>query len=358
MPLYKLSPDGAFLPFEEKPFGDLEKKLEEWVEANPHLIVGEGTLVVFGRQVTTKFGRIVDLMAIDETAAVVVIELKVRETPRQVIAQALEYAAWADSLGLGELNEIAKHYTSRRGGESKDLVSLYRSAFEGCDSEVEAGEEDAVDRLTFNDRQRIVIVAEDFSGEVEQTLRYLRSRMGVDISGLRFGIHESGPDLLIETELLVGREPATSAARKVSRSTSTFTDEELIERATSPFVRASVGRIEEWINGLGLPNVELSISSRSERRIFVSGKRTSAFYYARDWIYCWLHPFTAEEAAALRSRLSRPSEVIEARRGYIRFHLATSEDLAVYKEMLERRFKTVTAGTGVGLASEGSFEGR
>lgn len=345
MPLFKLDQKGTFEPFEEKPFEDLEQKLETWVEANPHLVAGDDQFVVFGRQVRTAFGRIVDLLAVDESGAVVVIELKRGETPRQVIAQALEYAAWVDSLSIDDLDDIAQRYTSRSGGEGEDLLALYQREFgapvgpdEGDDAET--ADVDIAERVTFNNRQRLVIVAEEFSGEVEQTLRYLRSRMGVDIIGVRFGIHEAAGELLIETETLVGRERPKPPPPRRGGSNRSWSDEEIVEWARSQFVTQSVGSIEQWVKSLELPNVEVRPGRKSSRAIYLNGKRAARYYYAQDWVYSWLAGYSAEEASELRSRLSAPEQVVEdqPRKRFIRFHLRTSGDIDVYKEILKRRF--------------------
>ena len=50
-------------------------------------------LLVIGRQVPTGFGGTVDLLCLDPTGALVVVELKKGKTPREVTAQALDYAS-------------------------------------------------------------------------------------------------------------------------------------------------------------------------------------------------------------------------------------------------------------------------
>jgi|GEM_PF-4081308 len=42
MPIYKQDESGKFVPFEQTPFPDLERVLEDWVEDNPHLFAGRG----------------------------------------------------------------------------------------------------------------------------------------------------------------------------------------------------------------------------------------------------------------------------------------------------------------------------
>jgi RecB family endonuclease NucS len=56
-------------------------------------------VLLVGRQVTTaSYGRI-DLLAIDDEANLVVLELKRNKTPREIVAQALDYASWVSGNG-------------------------------------------------------------------------------------------------------------------------------------------------------------------------------------------------------------------------------------------------------------------
>lgn len=54
-------------------------------------ILGLDALLLLGRQVITKYGKRVDLPVIDAAATLYVIELKRDRTPREVVAQALDY---------------------------------------------------------------------------------------------------------------------------------------------------------------------------------------------------------------------------------------------------------------------------
>ena len=66
----------------------LEKQLEDYIESDP-TILGQ-PLLILGRQVQTTGGPL-DLLAMDSTGAVHVIELKRDKTPRDVAAQVLDY---------------------------------------------------------------------------------------------------------------------------------------------------------------------------------------------------------------------------------------------------------------------------
>lgn len=63
-------------------------------------------LLIIGRQVATAHGGYIDLLALDETAAVHVIELKRDKTPRDVTAQTLDYGSWVSELGRADIQAI------------------------------------------------------------------------------------------------------------------------------------------------------------------------------------------------------------------------------------------------------------
>ncbi|HLB29033.1 MAG TPA: endonuclease NucS domain-containing protein, partial [Dehalococcoidia bacterium] len=99
---YRFGEEDKLESFEPSGFGlgdeNLEERLEEWVEKNPHILMNGEKALVVGRQVPTDLGYSVDLLAVDRGGQAVIIELKKTKTPRQVIAQALEYAAYVANL--------------------------------------------------------------------------------------------------------------------------------------------------------------------------------------------------------------------------------------------------------------------
>ena len=100
---------------------DQEERLEEWIDREPSLLGLD--LLLLGRQVTTPFGGRIDLLAINEEAELIIIELKREKTPRDIIAQVLDYASWEQTLGMNELEEISIKY------RQESLSSLYSSHF-------------------------------------------------------------------------------------------------------------------------------------------------------------------------------------------------------------------------------------
>lgn len=239
MPIFRQEGEG-FVPFDVVRFEDLERVLEDWIEANPHVLLEE-PLAIVARQARSREG-ILDLLAVDRSGACVIIELKRGQTPRDVIAQGLDYAAWVDELSQEDLDELCRSYHARRGLEERDLAAAYAAVFRD-DGEAE----DSVSQVSFNTRQRLILVAEVFTPGVERTLRYLRTKHGVDIIGVRFGIHRSGDDTLLETEVLVGREAPARAADKAPGARTWSTDAFLARLAENNPADVQVAHsIHEW----------------------------------------------------------------------------------------------------------------
>jgi RecB family endonuclease NucS len=82
-----------------------EDQLQQWIAANPRLIGLD--VVVLGREVTTESGGRIDIVGLDRTGSLVIIECKGDRTPRDVITQILDYASWVESLSTRQVYEIA-----------------------------------------------------------------------------------------------------------------------------------------------------------------------------------------------------------------------------------------------------------
>ena len=71
---------------------------------SPRMLSDEWMLI--GKQEDTGFGGRIDLLAITPDGSLVLIELKRARTPRDVVAQALDYASWAEKLRADEIARI------------------------------------------------------------------------------------------------------------------------------------------------------------------------------------------------------------------------------------------------------------
>src|SRR5687767_4928764 len=87
---------------------DDEQRLEDWLEADPGLLGMD--LMIIGRQIVTDHGGRIDLLAIDRSGDMNVIELKRDRTPREIVAQVLDYASWVATLTTKRVHELAIAY--------------------------------------------------------------------------------------------------------------------------------------------------------------------------------------------------------------------------------------------------------
>ena len=85
-----------------------EKALEDMIVAAPAMLSPEWMLI--GRQVLTGYGGVIDLLAIAPDGALILIELKREKTPREVVAQALDYASWVGGLDAASVAQIYKRF--------------------------------------------------------------------------------------------------------------------------------------------------------------------------------------------------------------------------------------------------------
>jgi hypothetical protein len=141
---------------------DYEERLEDWIAREP-LILGMDVLLI-GRQVTTEFGGRIDLLGIDHQADLVIIELKRAKTPREIVAQVLEYASWVRRLSAEEIHTISSEYLNR------SLAVAFSERFDTALPE------------NINKNHSMVIVASSLDEASERIIQYLTDEYRVNIN--------------------------------------------------------------------------------------------------------------------------------------------------------------------------------
>lgn len=212
MPIFKLKQENnsienaVLIPAAKTPL-TLEKHLEGWLENSPWAIAQEPLLII-GRQtpaIVEEYGTVFpDLLGIDKEGNIVIIELKKGKTPREVVAQLLEYAAWANDLSDEKIHDIATHYI-KSANTDKGIEALFLETFE-------------MDELpSLNQRLRLFVAAEEITPSVAKVCRFLRQVHGVDVNCIQFNIFqtESG-EILVSSESFVGLEDVVAPKKSVS----------------------------------------------------------------------------------------------------------------------------------------------
>lgn len=161
-----------------------EQQLEDMIVAAPGLVSDEWMLI--GRQADTGFGGRIDLLAIAPDASLVLIELKRDRTPRDAVAQALDYAGWVESLQSETIRQLYERFAPGRS-----LAEDFRARFGN-----------ALDEEMLNQSHQIVIVAESLDESSERIVKYLNDR-GISINVLCFQVFAHERDQLLSRSWLL-----------------------------------------------------------------------------------------------------------------------------------------------------------
>ena len=182
---------------------DLESRLEEWIRDDIGLVNDD--LLVIGQQVATEHTGAIDLLALDPDANLVILELKRDMTPREVVAQALDYASYVQKLGLSDIEEIASKSGFLNG---KSLDEAFRGKF---------GDELPE---SVNQAHRMYIVASALDSRTERIIEYLSETHGVDINAATFtyfNTHDGelvGRSMLLDEEVVEQRAETRSGSKR------------------------------------------------------------------------------------------------------------------------------------------------
>lgn len=161
-----------------------EKLLEEMIVASPRMLSDEWMLI--GRQENTGYGGIIDLLAIAPDSSLVLIELKRDKTPRDIVAESLDYATWVERLQPQDISAI---YARFSGG--KNLFTEFLAKF-GVQ----------LDEENLNASHQIIIVASSLDAATERIIGYLSDRE-IPINALFFQVFTSETGQVISRSWLI-----------------------------------------------------------------------------------------------------------------------------------------------------------
>lgn len=170
-----------------------EALLEDMIVASPDILSREWMII--GRQEDTGFGGRIDLLALAPDGALIIIELKRGRTPREVVAQAIDYASWAEGLPA---EDLARIYGRFSGGGSLDAAFAARFGAR-------------LDAETLNQSHQIVIVASSLDAASERIVEYL-NRRDIPINVMCFQVFDTGREQLLSRAWLLDPIETQAAA--------------------------------------------------------------------------------------------------------------------------------------------------
>lgn len=174
-----------------------EAKLEDTLAADLSLVAPG--LMLIGRQVATAWGKYIDLLAMDRDGEMMVIELKRDKTPREVVAQTLDYASWVEGLSYDQIAEI---YAEKHSGQKFEIG--YSEIYGASPPE------------SINGSHRMIVVASELDGSTERILNYLSNNFGVPINTVFFRYFKDGANEYLTRTWLIDPEEAEEKTSKAA----------------------------------------------------------------------------------------------------------------------------------------------
>lgn len=191
---------------------NLEARIEKWLSNDISLLSAD--LLVIGKQIATEWGGYIDLLCVDASGKLVIVELKRDKTPREVTAQALDYASWVNNLDTEQIGVIAAPCL-----KGNSLSAAFQSRFG-----TELPE-------TLSEPPALRIVASEIDDSTERIIRYLAETYGVDINAVRFQFFQAadGREFLVRSFTVAPELVEQKATSRPSKRTPLVTREQFLQ---------------------------------------------------------------------------------------------------------------------------------
>lgn len=184
-------------PIESKSFHDFGFKerehLQEWIANQPDCL-GESLLIIQKEfDGFSDTNERLDLLALDKSGAVVVIENKLDDTGKDVVWQVLKYVSYCSTLTKQQIKEIFQSYLDKisPGEKAEDkLVEFY-------------------DNRPFNeiilnehDQRMILVAGGEFRKEVTSTVMWMLGH-GINLKCFKFSLKRHNDKIFLDVEQII-----------------------------------------------------------------------------------------------------------------------------------------------------------
>lgn len=212
MEVYQIESEDLFR-LEERELSS-EKSLENYLIRSDGTEIGGVEVLYVDQQGSPGEGGIFDIIGIDEQGDVVIIELKRGQSPRDIVAQALEYAA---SIRNEDYEQLASRYREFIEDDEASLREKHTEFFDRDDNPLSERE--------YNTDQRLLLVGGEFSDLSLDMADFLREH-GIDVICVTYSsFTKEEEDLrLLTTESVrraLSEEPASVSGQTSSSREST-----------------------------------------------------------------------------------------------------------------------------------------
>ncbi len=223
MAIYKLvNGKGGLAEVDRTTFGEegvLERADLQRILRDQPEVLEEGLLII-----AEEFGdwedsnRRIDLLGLDASGRLVVVELKRGETGRHMELQALRYAAMVANMTYQQAVDTFQAYLDKRAGED-GRAQEEDDAESRIQEHIGIAEPDSEAVLT--KVPRLILVSENFGKELKTCVMWLNESWlrdaGREIKCIRLQPHRNGEELLIETSVVIPLPEASDYQTRLGR---------------------------------------------------------------------------------------------------------------------------------------------
>lgn len=153
--------------------GVKEKNVENWIADNPQMIFPNEKVLIIGQSIAGE--SMADVLALDTSGNLIIVEIKRSWSNRKTVGQLLEYASKFRDVSYERLSEEVKRY------EKWDRGELYNNFLNFVDDK-------DFSKKDLGKKQRIMIVAPDADTGLKNIINWLKE-YGVPIEFIPFHIY-------------------------------------------------------------------------------------------------------------------------------------------------------------------------
>ena len=137
-------------------------------------------------------GRSIDLLSLDQSGRLVVIELKRTQSGDHMELQSIRYAAMVANMTQEQVIDAHRSYLQRRGIDDDPAVRIdqHLSNISGLDSMIDTAS------------PRIILASAGFSKELTTSALWLNSN-GLDVTCIKLQLYRTGTDLLLDASQVI-----------------------------------------------------------------------------------------------------------------------------------------------------------
>ncbi len=169
--------------------------IQEWIAANPSILGSDLLIVAKEFSDFDKTNERLDLLAVDRSGKLVIIELKRDDTGPDVHMQAIKYASYLHRVGAAKIVEILAEYSSRY---------LQKQISEDEAKQQLLDHLEASDLDSLNAKQRIIIGSHRFAPEVTSAVLWLNEQTGQDlITCIQLTPYRDGDSLYLQSNTII-----------------------------------------------------------------------------------------------------------------------------------------------------------